>query len=187
MAVSLNQVIRLYNGFGQVTADAQSADGAYDVETTPIVQYAYTEDADGVNNSRLVSMPIPAAMNSDYNYGTGGSLNDTISRLDSLSDNTGVDDAAVTWRATSIKARRRCCQRLHPQAGVDLTTTLDDFGRVSSQVWTYSSTTIDGYGYGYDRDGIAPIAKTSKVAAVGSVKFIRMMGYSNSRATSAVC
>ena len=55
---------------------------AVDTSTTAKVQHcAYTEMASGVNNSRLVSATYPSGYVLDYNYGSSGSVNDTISRL----------------------------------------------------------------------------------------------------------
>ena len=39
--------------------------------TTPAVQYAYTEMAGGVNNSRPTSMTYPGGYVVNYNYGSG--------------------------------------------------------------------------------------------------------------------
>ena len=66
----VNQVEDVYNGLGQLTAEYQSNGGAVDTYTTPVVQYAYTEMAGGVNNSRLTSMTYPDGYVLDYNYGT---------------------------------------------------------------------------------------------------------------------
>ena len=43
----VNQVQRVYNGLGQMTADYQAASGAVSIGTTPVVQYAYTEMSGG--------------------------------------------------------------------------------------------------------------------------------------------
>jgi hypothetical protein len=52
--------------------------------STPKVQYAYTEMSGGANHGRLTSMTYPGAYAVNYKYSSG--LNDTISRLSSLLD-----------------------------------------------------------------------------------------------------
>ena len=46
-------------------------------------------------------------------------------------------------------------ERDHPEDGINLTTTLDSFGRIATENWgtTTSTTPLDGYTYGYDKDG----------------------------------
>ncbi len=160
----VNQVLRQYNGLGQLTAEYQAVGGAVDLDTTPSVQYAYSEMADGANNSRLVSITYPSGYELDYNYGTSGSLDDRISRLTSLSDNTGTLESYTYLGLDTVVLRG------HPENGMDLTyisptadtgdggdqyVGLDRFGRVVDQLWLSSgtSTTTDEFQYGYDRDG----------------------------------
>lgn len=56
--------------------------------TTPQVQYAYSQMADGANHSRLVSMTYPNGRVVNYNYTIG--LDATISRLSSISDSSAT-------------------------------------------------------------------------------------------------
>jgi RHS repeat-associated protein len=97
-----------------------------------------------------------------YNYSSG--LNDSISRLSSLSDSTG------TLESYSFLGLDTVVIRSHPQPGIDLTyvkqgsesngdagdqyTGLDRFGRVVDQRWvnTSTGTATDRFQYGYDRD-----------------------------------
>jgi RHS repeat-associated protein len=159
----VNQVLRTYNGLGQLAADYQSHSGAVDTATTPSVRYAYTEMAGGANNSRLVSMTYPNGRVLTYNYNSG--LNDSISRLSSISDSSGVLEAySYLGLATVVR-------RAHPQTDIDLTyiaqtgeptgdagdkyTGLDRFGRVVDQRWldTATGSATDEFQYGYDADG----------------------------------
>jgi RHS repeat-associated protein len=163
----VNQVQRAYNGLGQLSQEWQSHSGAVNTNTTPNVQYGYTLMSGGVNNSRLTSMTYPNGKVLNYNYGTAGGLNDTISRLDSLSDSSGtLEQYTYLGLDTVVK-------RAHPQPGVDLTyikqsgesngdagdqyTGLDRFGRVVDQRWinTGTNTATDRFQYGYDRDSNA--------------------------------
>ena len=81
-------MLRQYNGLGQLTTEFQATAGAVNVGTTPKVQYAYTEMAGGANHRRTVSMTYPNGRVLTSNYAAG--INNTISRLSSLSDSTGT-------------------------------------------------------------------------------------------------
>ena len=158
----VNQVQRTFNGLGQMTAEYQSQSGAVNTSTTPKVQYAYSEMSGGANNSRLTSITYPSGYVLTYNYSSG--LNDTISRLSSLSDSTGtVESYKYLGLGTVV-------ERDHPESGVNQTfisqtsstgdagdqyTGLDRFGRVVEQNWynTSTSSSASDYQYGYDRDG----------------------------------
>src|SRR5213078_4703369 len=52
----VNQVQDVFNGLGQLTTEYQSHAGPVVTLLTPKVQYAYTEMAGGVNNSRLTGI-----------------------------------------------------------------------------------------------------------------------------------
>jgi YD repeat-containing protein len=126
------------------------------------VQYAYTQMAGGVNNSRIVSMTYPNGRVLNYNYNTG--VDNTISRLSSISDSSGTLEAYTYLGLSTV------VKRAHPQSGVDLTYIaqsgqptgdagdqyigLDRFGRVVDQRWLNSSTgaVADEFTYGYDQD-----------------------------------
>ena len=89
-------------------------------------------------------------------------MDSTISRLTSLSDNSG------TLESLSYLGLGTVVKRAHPQPNVDLTyitaggsgdggdqyTGLDRFGRVVEQKWynNTTATTTDDFKYGYDRD-----------------------------------
>jgi len=155
----VNQVQRVYNGLGQLLADYQSASGAVNTSTTPVVQYAYAEMAGGVNNSRLTSITYPDGYVLTYNYSSG--INNTISRLSSLSDTMGALEAYKYLGLSGV------VERDHPQTNVNQTLItggtgaagdkyvgLDAFGRVVDDQWvnTGTSTITDEFQYGYDVD-----------------------------------
>jgi RHS repeat-associated protein len=158
----VNQVQRAFNGLGQLTTEYQEHSGAVNTNTSLKVQYAYSEMAGGANHSRLVSMTYPDGRVLNYNYASG--LDDTISRLTSLSSNS------TTLEALSYLGLGTVVKRAHPEPGVDLTyikqtgesngdagdqyTGLDRFGRVVDQRWlkTSSGSATDRFKYGYDRD-----------------------------------
>ncbi len=133
------------------------------VNSTPKVQYAYSEMPGGANHSRLTSMTYPDGYAVNYNYSSG--LNDAISRLSSLSDTSG------TLESYSYLGLGTVVIRSHSQPGVDLTYVkqsgesnadagdqyagLDRFGRVVDQRWRATGLVpvdLDRFQYGYDRD-----------------------------------
>ncbi len=155
----VNQVQRAFNGLGQLTQEWQSHSGAVNISTTPSVQYAYTLMSGGQNNSRLTSIVYPNGKTLNYNYASG--VDSTISRLTSLSDNSG------TLETLSYLGLGTVVKRAHPQPNVDLTyigtgtgdggdqyTGLDRFGRVVEQKWWNNTTasSTDDFKYGYDRN-----------------------------------
>src|SRR5262249_9110776 len=106
------------------------------------------------------------------NYRAG--LDDRISRLSSLSDDSGVLEAYTYLGLDTV------VERAHPQTGVDLTdigpngqvgdagdpyTGLDRFGRVLDQLWVIAATgrPTDEYRYTYDRGGNA-LTRTNPLA-----------------------
>ena len=109
----VNQVENVYNGLSQLITQYQSVSGAVNTTSTPKVQYAYNEMSNGENNNRLVSLTYPNGRVIHYNYNTG--VDDTISRLSSLTDRTGVLEA-YTYLGLDTVARRA-----RPQTGVNLT------------------------------------------------------------------
>ena len=158
----VNQVQEVYNGLGQLTADYQSHSGAVVQGSTPVVQYAYNEMANGENNSRLVSMTYPDGYVLDYNYNSG--LDDSISRLSSISDSTDVLESYKYLGLDTV------VERDHPQIDVNQTyisqngqtgaagdqyVGLDQFGQVVNDNWVNTNTgeSTDDFAYGYDEDG----------------------------------
>ena len=159
----VNQVEDIYNGLGELITEYQSHSGAVNLSTTPKVQYAYSfvATSGGPNHSRLVSMTYPNGRVLNYTYNSG--VDDRISRLSSLSDNS------ATLEAYSYLGLSTIVQRSHPQNGVNQTyiipggnsdggdqyTGLDRFGRVVEKRWVNvnTSTVTDDFLYSYDRDG----------------------------------
>src|SRR5207245_1141682 len=80
----VNQVQQVYNGLSQLITEYQATSGAVNTSTTPKVQYAYSEMTGGANHSRPVTITYPNGRVLNYNYNTG--LDNTISRLSSISD-----------------------------------------------------------------------------------------------------
>jgi RHS repeat-associated protein len=179
----VNQVERTFNSLGQMTDEYQSHSGAVNTSTTPEIQYAYSEMSGGANSSRLTSITYPSGYVLNYNYSSG--LNNTISRLSSVSDFSGtVESYKYLGLATVV-------ERDHPTSGVNQTfisqtgatgdagdqyTGLDRFGRVVEQNWYDPSTTssVSDYTYGYDRDSNV-LYKNDRVNS----SFGELYGYDN--------
>jgi RHS repeat-associated protein len=155
----VNQVMQTYNGLGQLTGEYQSHSGPAVIGTTPVVQYTYNDMANGENNSRLTGMIYPNGRVLSFNYNPG--LDDSISRLSSISDSTGVLESYTYLGLGTVVGRA------HPQNGVNLTyisptgatsdagdkyTGLDRFGRVDEQLWLNTITATDDFQYTYDRN-----------------------------------
>ena len=104
---------RAFNGLEQLTTEWQAHSGAVNTGTSPKVQYAYTEMAGGVNNSRLTSITYPNGRVITYNYASG--LDNTISRLTSISDSTGTLESYSYLGLSTVVIRSQ------PQAGTQLT------------------------------------------------------------------
>jgi RHS repeat-associated protein len=162
----VNSVLRHITGLGQVAREYQEHNG--NVVTgggspTPYVGFSYSEMASGANHSRPTVMYYQNGRQISYNYGTSGSLDDSLSRLSALKD------GATTLESYDYLGLDTVVKRGHAQSGVDLTyikasgegngdagdqyTGLDRFGRVVDQRWRTSSVEKDRYQYGYDRNG----------------------------------
>jgi len=156
----VNDVLRQFNGLGQLTVEYQSHQYAVNTATTPKVQYAWSEMPSGANHSRLTSVTYPDGYVLTHNYSSG--LNSGISRLSSLSDTTGTLEEYEYLGLAGVVVRS------HPQPDLDLTyakrsgesngdagdqyTGLDRFGRVVDQRWLDASSGVatDRFQYGYD-------------------------------------
>ncbi len=165
----VNQVVREYNGLGQVTTEYQSHSGAVNTSTSPKVQYVYSEMSGGANHSRLTQVVYPHGAKINYTY--GGTVDGAISRVTSAAMVTSAD-AAITSESYEYLGLDRIVKKTSPisyltyiqksgdtsantDAG-DQYTGLDRFGRVIDQVWRknhFSDAVIQRYQYGYDRVG----------------------------------
>jgi RHS repeat-associated protein len=166
----VNQVQDVFNGLGQPVREYQSHSGAVNTSSTPSVQYAYTQMANGasyVNNSRLTSMTYPNGR--QINYGYYG-IDDTISRLSSVSDSSAVLEedsylglATLVARSLALGASGQVGPTTpavmlsyigHPADGGDQYAGLDRFGRVIDQNWMdmVNNVAVSNVQYAYDPD-----------------------------------
>ena len=85
----VNQVRNYYNGYGQLTAQAQAHAGEV-TSVTPSVAYDYTPLSENANNSRLVSIRYPNFRVLGFAY---LGQDDSISRVSGLYDNSTIYEA----------------------------------------------------------------------------------------------
>ena len=161
----VNDVQRVYNGFGQLVAEYQSHDGEVDFEETPSVEYAYADGS--ANTIRPTSVTYPDGRVLNYNYGTPGQMNDLLSRIASLIDSDGIThlgDYSYLGLGTIILV-----SSVQPNiqfnlvgfgGGTDPVTGdiyqgLDSFGRVKDLIWNIigTTTTLEEIQHGYDLVG----------------------------------
>jgi RHS repeat-associated protein len=139
----VNQVLDLYNAFGQLTQEFQSASGPVNSDT-PSVQYTYSNPSTA-NDSRLTGIVYPDGYTVGYNYASG--VDSAVSRVSSLYDGGG------TLQSYTYQGLGTVVGTSESGPGVTETTSLDQFGRVASMTWTNSSsTTLAEYSYTYDDD-----------------------------------
>ena len=180
----VNQIMRLYNGFGQIAQEFQSASGAVNPATTPSVQYSYStptgykETVSGsssgsgsgsgsssaysryiseANNSRLTAIIYPDSYTVNFTYNSG--TDDAISRVSSVSDTSGTL-ANYTYQGLDTVMSTSF------GSGINSAITLDQFANIASISWTPtgSDTPISAYSYTRDEDGNT-LSKTDGVNA----------------------
>ena len=78
----VNEAAFSYDGFNQMTKDAQSHSGAVG-GGTPAVGYAFA-DGSGGNTARRTSLTYPDGRVVAFGYGSAGSLDDVLSRVGSV-------------------------------------------------------------------------------------------------------
>ncbi|MEZ6053800.1 MAG: hypothetical protein R3C02_20805 [Planctomycetaceae bacterium] len=131
--------------------------------TTPKVQYGYANGS--ANTVRPTSLTYPDGRVVTYNYGTGGGIDDTTSRVSQLVDNSGSSTVLANMKYLGLGT---IVQVDHPQPDleytlIDLSGTVDpDTGDLYSGLdlrtdqdcrWldTTGPTDVARYKYGYDR------------------------------------
>ena len=160
----LNQVGRVFNGFGQLTIELQSHTGTINMASTPKVSYGYSLTSGG-NHSRPTSLTYPDGFVVGYGYDSG--IDNAISRLSRLTEGSG----GSTLESFRYLGLGTVVERARPEVGITLSlvsqdgsigsagdqyTGLDRFGRLVDQRWFTGSgagaVDVDRYGYTYDRN-----------------------------------
>ena len=153
-----NEVQNFYNDFGQVVTEYQEHGGAVNTGTSLKVQYAY---ADGSSNTiPLTKMTYPDGRELNYNYGSSGCTDDSLSRVASLIDDDGsthVVDYSYLGAGAIIQA-----DYAQPDVRFDLAHgagddpydgPMDRFDRITDLLWYDYGSSADllRFKHGYDR------------------------------------
>ena len=155
----VNEVLRQYNGYGQVTFEYQQHGGPVDTATTPKVQYLYNSAGGNPNYSRLIGMFYPNGRNVTFQYNSG--IDSRISQVSGLGGAEtykylGLDTVVRRAQQNGVElAYYRFAGETNVGDAGDQYTGLDRFGRVVDQRWrkTSDGTATDRFAYGYDADG----------------------------------
>ena len=161
----VNECQFAYNSFGQLVADYQSHSGAVNTGSTPKVQYGYANGS--ANTIRPTTLTYPNGRVLNYNYGTTGGINDSLSRIGSLIDNDGTTHLAdysylgqnetviVSYAQPSVEYILASLTGTNDPDTGDIYSGLDRFGRIKDCRWYNfgNSTDVARLKYGYDRDG----------------------------------
>ena len=132
-----------------MTAEYQAHSGAVNTAKTPVVNYGYSDPSTG--KSRLTSMTYPDSSVVNYSYNSG--LDDSISRLSSISFNTVTAESYTYLGISTVVQRSNPVVTLSYLNSSKDITGLDSFGRVTDQKWTMGTSTVtDEFGYTYDAD-----------------------------------
>jgi RHS repeat-associated protein len=157
-----------------------AVNGAVDINTTPSVQYTYSDPGTG---SLLTSMVYPNGRTIDYSYGSGMSnanaaLDQAIGRLDAIVDGANSGDAGQVLQQYSYLGLSTIVAENDPQTGINLTylgsagsigaggdqyVGLDQFGRVVDQNWVNSATGVSTNNLTYTYDDNSSVTAESNV------------------------
>jgi RHS repeat-associated protein len=165
---AVNQVVRAFTSFGQLTSEWQSHTGLVNLTTTPRVQYAYLQSTAGTQ-TRLSQMTYPDGYTLSLNS-TGYDL--VAGRVTNISGAQAGSGTSGVLEAFKYLGASTAAERSRPEVGIMLTmatttgitgdggdkyTGLDRFGRVVDQRWITGSGSsagdVDRHGYTYDEHG----------------------------------
>ena len=159
----VNEVVREYNDLGLIVKEYQEYSGAKS-GSTPYVGYNYDTSASGgefTKGLRPASLRYPNARLVHFTYGSSGSADDNLNRLQAIKDDSSGSPGATLASYTFLGLRMVIVQDLEePDIKLDLfggtsgtDAGFDRFGRVIDQRWyDYgASADVDRFKYGYDR------------------------------------
>ncbi len=180
----LNEVLREYNEFGQVTTSYQAHGGSVNTSTTPKVAYDY---ANGSNNTiRPTELVYPNGRTIAFGY--SGTTAGALSRVGSLSDGSGT---LVTYEylglATPVLTDYPQPDLRYTLVGTaggtdpdtgDIYRGLDRFGRIKDAYWRDYGSNIDAarIQYGYNRAS-SRLWREDPVAAANSAQYDELYHY----------
>jgi YD repeat-containing protein len=192
----VNEVKFTYNDFGQITADYQAHSGTVNTSTTPKVQYGYANGS--ANTIRPTTITYPNGRMITFSYGAADSMNDALSRIDSVVDddagsthladysylgvgpaggllptvNSPFNPGAVEVDYTEPDIKYTLVGTAggnDPDTG-DIYRGMDRFARIKDCYWyNYgTSTDVDRIKYGYDRNGNRTYRENTVATAAGA-------------------
>ena len=144
----LNEVVRAYNGFNQLTQEWQEDGGAVNTARSHYEAYDYGTFSPASNSSRLRALVFKGGARKIY-YGY-----DAFGRVTSVTDGdpsgpAGTHQGLENYTYLGLDT---VLQKIRPQPGdMKETVTLDGFGRVSDVLWA-GDHGVDHFAYGYDAD-----------------------------------
>ncbi len=158
----VNQVQDAYDGWGNLVREWQANDGPVDTNSTPSIQYTYSDGASAgvAEYLRQTGVIYPDGRDVQYGYGTTGAVDDLMSRLAEITDSTGVDVAFEYLGLSKIVVEDNLAAHVtldYDPNGDDSFAGFDRFGRIVDQLWveygTSPAVTLDEYTYTFDRAG----------------------------------
>ena len=166
----VNDVLMVYNNFGQLSGEYQEHSGPTLATTASrSVQYAYSSGT--ANTIRLTGVTYPSGSRSiTFGYNSGD--DDNLSRVSYLG-------SSGTLSQFKYLGLGQIVTETYPQPGVTLDYSggtsasyagLDNFGRVAQQPWlSTSGTTLDQFNYTYDYAGNRLYRKNMVAGAGGAL------------------
>src|SRR5699024_8897081 len=117
----VNQIERIYNGFGQLTDEYQAVDGQVNTSLTPKVQYGHADaGASHPNTNRQTQMILPNGRTIDYTYGSGGGGGGGSAVDDALNRVSQVKDGATVLAAYTYLGISSVVKSEHEQADLSM-------------------------------------------------------------------
>ncbi|MCX6908426.1 MAG: RHS repeat-associated core domain-containing protein [Verrucomicrobia bacterium] len=180
--IVVNEVELAYNDFAQLATDKQAHGGAVGSET-PVVGCDYADGSD--NTVRPTGITYPDSRALAYHYGTSGEMDDVLSRI------AGIKEDTNTRAAYTRLGLNQVVNLSYPEPDVDMTfiaqngepvgdagdqySGLDRFSRVEDIRWIKSANHLERVQHGYDRASNKRWRK-NLVAASGQDEFYNYDG-----------
>ncbi len=143
----VNDVLRLFNEFAQLSDEYQEHAGAVNTATSPSVGYQYADGS--ANTIRPTATIYPDGRDVNLSYGTAAGTDDALSRIASLIDSDGVTHLVDYTRIGVDTIVQATCPQpdirydLINGSGADPYSGLDQFDRVVDCRWWNITTTTD--------------------------------------------
>lgn len=151
---TVNQVRYILDLFGRPVAEYQSHSGEVNTDTTPAVGYTYTDGLDNVD--RLLALAYPNGRVVDIDYGTSGTADDILNRVNAISEDS-TDIARYSYLGLATIAHRElpmisAWQTLVTGPETNPYAALDRFDRLHELIWQGDGTLLRIL-YDYNRLG----------------------------------